>query len=279
MIKIMKTHSILLFLLTLTVFTPSYADSPHLSQDLVYLNNPIDPVCISDPERQATDNNNLIDLIKCGMAQSHYVADGQNDYLAEHGYYGWEWKDTSDPSVSTRGSSYYKTWDAGDHKYWVVDRYNGGGSGYFSTLSLLSRKDYHTIQLVALSGGDRCNGGIDEVIPKGNKLEYSVHITPSDLLGIAEGDSNDSKTPEDVSSCASCCTATAFFKVDRKGVSEFLYVDLSTRPKDNVVDDEGSYQGCFDGVVSSYLAKGVTKLDDKELREFVRRFHLRCVQK
>jgi hypothetical protein len=274
--KAMITYSTFLLLLIFSLFEASYATPPHFPQDLIYHDKPIDPVCISDPWE--VPQSGIIDLSKCSMAQAHYVFNGYNDVLIHEGYYGWEWKNLSDPESPMNGSGYYQAWDAGDHKYWVVTYYDGGGSGHFSAVNLLSRKNSHSIRIEAFNVGDRCNGGLDKVIPNGNKLLFSLWVTPVGLLGLANDSAEDSKTPDEVYGCAICCTATAYYKVDKKRNSEFLYVDLSDHEKDNTVESEGRYQACFDKLISSYIAEGKTKLDRPQLKEFVKRYHAICTK-
>jgi hypothetical protein len=262
-----------LMLYSLSIYQVSYAE-PRFPQEFMFLNKPIDPVCISHPWDDS--QHGMVDLNKCGMAQSHFVFDDYNDTLKNKGYYGWNWKDLSDPTVPNRGSGYYKFWDAGDHKFWVVAYFDGGGSGNFSTVSLFTRKDYHTVQMDILNSGDRCNGEVDKAMSQGNNLKFSTYITPADFFSLAD-DAKKDKAGENVYACASCCVATAYYEADSKDKKvKFLYVDLSTHPIDNMVDENEKYQVCFNKLLMSYVIKGKTKLNEVELKEFVKSYHDKC---
>jgi hypothetical protein len=265
------TYYLLLFILSIS--QTSYA-APRFPREFMFLNKPIDPVCISNPWDDS--HKGLVDLNKCGMTQSHFVFDNYNDLLKNKGYYGWNWKDLSDPNTLNRGSGYYKFWDAGDHQFWVVAYFDGGGSGNFSTVSLFTRKDYHTVQMEILNSGDRCNGEVDKAMSEGHTLKFSTYITPADFFELAD-DSLKEKTSEKVYGCASCCAANAYYEANSKNKkAKFLYVDLSSHPTDNTIDDNDKYQICFDKLLNSYLAKGKTKLDEAKLKVFVKDYHETC---
>jgi hypothetical protein len=269
-----KSLPALLLLLYYAPLHASHINPAHYPQELIFLNKPIDPLCLTFENGAQED----IDLNKCGMTKEHYSVDGTNDYFTKKGCYGWDWRDVSEGYVS-KGYSYYQAWDAGNHKYWIVTYFSGGGTGQFSSVSLLSRKDYHTVKFETLDNGDRCNGGVNDVNVKNNKLQYDINITPRALLDISNDNPDKVKKEYDgIYDCAVCCTADAVYEADQNGKSKLLYVDLSTHNKDNSIEDEEKDQVCFDKLLLSYIAKGETKLDPVKLNEFVKKFNETCIK-
>jgi len=127
-------------------------------------------------------------------------------------------------------------------------------------------------------GGDRCNGGIEDVNQKDNQLTYSKNLTPYDFLEISKQNPHNLRAYDDLDACAMCCIATASFKLDlnhptqpAKLLSVSLSEDLSG--EDDSKEDL-SYSACFYKLAKQYVNRGKSTLTETELMTFVDTFNV-----
>ena len=247
-------------------------DAAHFPADLLFQGKPVNPLCFDIMGRVVTTNE--YSLLACDSTQ-RTPAPSKNDIPAKAGLYGFEWEDQT---FHTHGFSYYKAWDAGNHRYWIFTANNGGGSGDFTSLSLYQRENNETILLVPIDGGDRCNGGINaediQTTPKG--LRYSTHFTPSDFLVIKGGNPHALQAYDDLAACAVCCVANAFYEVDQTLAIRLLYIELG-KTRANELPTQGKYEKCFNQVMSSWIARGQQHLEGAEIQQFMKAFNTTCV--
>ncbi|MCW0218210.1 MAG: hypothetical protein OJI67_07790, partial [Prosthecobacter sp.] len=107
---------------------------------LMYANKPIDSLCFSNQE----GNKAEIQLARCGAAAEKMTVKGQNADLLKKGYIGYDWQ-AAKSAYPAQGYSYYRFFDAGNQQYWLHTVNNGGGSGDFTAVSRVSRKNDNTM--------------------------------------------------------------------------------------------------------------------------------------
>jgi hypothetical protein len=239
--------------------------------ELTYAGKPIDPLCFFSME----GNSNTIDLTHCGIEKDKYKKIGENAELIKKGFIGFDWKESE---FSSQGYSYYKFFPAGNNQYWIYTLNNGGGSGDFTEINLVSRKNPTTLELKSIAGGDRCNGGVQDVSVQNQLLIYSANVSAYDFLDLAKDyNQHELKAYEDLAECAVCCVGKAFYQVDSKGASQYQYIDLGKDVKVKELPDQGKYQGCFNKLLVSYAAKN-PKMNEETLAKFVKEFNSTCVK-
>lgn len=258
--------------LSLTSAHAEHLNSSHYPADLQYANKPVDPLCFFDLD----NDKGIVHFNDCGIAKTQYTITEKNKNLTQQGFYGFDWKDNTS-NYPSAGSSYYKAWEAGNHHYWLFTDNNGGGSGDFTAINLYSRQNDTTAMLTTVASGDRCNGGISDVKEKNHKLEYGVNLTAYDLLTLAHHDSH-LKAYDNISACAACCIAKAYYTVDNQLKPQLLYVDLGHHQESDALPDQGDTQGCFNKVFNAYVSGGKNKLEVSALQQFVEKFNRTCMK-
>ena len=252
------------------------------SDELMYQGKPIDSLCLFETE----DTNGRADLRKCGLdSKKGRRISGHNQQLMSKGFVGYNYGWKINGSENTRGNSYYKEFGTVGRYVIVQMLNNSGGSGVFSSLSLVKR-DGDVIKISNLEGGDRCNGGLANVQRVGDganqRLVYSVNLTAYDFLTLSNDNPHHLKAYDDLAACAVCCAATAGYQRDI-GPTELahetlLYVDSGVYSKGaGHSASEPKYQACFDKLLTTYGQKNHGKIDSKQLALFVHQFNQQCV--
>lgn len=237
--------------------------------DLLFHKKKIDALCFFNME----GNPHEINLNQCGAAKAKYVITGRNAELIGKGYIGYNWHD-SGTDGSMQGYSYYKFFNAGEGRYWLYTVNSGGGSGEFTSVYLLKRKNSDTLEIKSLSEGDRCNGGVQDVSELNNELTFSANLTAYDFISLSKKSSSSIKAYDDLAACAVCCVAKAYYTVKLNKQPQFNYVALEhVNPGD--MPEQGTHQLCFNKLLASYGGK--TQLKLKQLDEFALQFNQRCM--
>lgn len=244
--------------------------STYAAPELMFSGKPVDSLCFYN----LPSNSKLIDLKTCGAKKENYTISGQNDDLIKKGYLGYIWKD---PSSNSQGDSYYKVFSAGANKYWVYTLNNTGGSGMFSAIHQVQQKTPDTLEIKTLMSGDRCNGGVQDVVETNNQLRFGVNLTPADFLVLANKNPNKIQAYDDLSACAVCCTARAFYELDPSLNLKLSYIDLGEDADIENMPNQGKYQECFNKLLASSISKKETKLNPQKFNEFVEQFNKSCV--
>lgn len=264
-------------------FNLSCALGASVPNALLYQSKPIDSLCFYEVQ----DAKHTVNLKQCGLhAEPGRYRTGYNNYLLDKGFIGFDYEWNIDSQSKSHGYSYYKPLGMLKQAAIIETLNNSGGTGQFSTISLMTRNN-HDITVKAYDGGDRCNHGIVDVKrmtgKTHDKLEYSVNLTSYDFLMLAEDNPHGLEAYTDLASCAACCQATAVFErpINENFANEtLLYVDLNAYPlsEDN---SEGSvtYQTCFDTLLAEYKEKYKAKLTPETLKQFTNAFNARCVKK
>ncbi len=194
---------------------------------------------------------------------------------------GWVTSAPLDPEDGREFDGYTVLGLAGDE---VVVHYmfNGGGTGYFSGIATLAIEDDELVRHEHLLQGDRCNGGVQEAHLEGETVDFTVSITPYDLLGLVEeGRALGLEAYVDLEASATSCIGEARFRHSlASGVGRFESVMFA----DGVLVDSpgwtGKYrhQSCFNALVEGYQQRDVRELGPAELRTLVAAFEAKCVE-
>ena len=147
--------------------------------------------------------------------------------------------------------------------------WNTGGTGFFSGLMILERKDAEFNIIETIAGGDRCNGGIYQArIDESGEIIYQQNITPYDMV-ILGGDPDrpfleSVKAYDDLDACAACCYGTAEYKGETlnainitPGIAEGLAAERTYAEGDAAREK----QICFDNRLRLRLEDGIMRYD------------------
>lgn len=270
-----KNQFLPLFIGLVFLSSAASATKQFVPADLQYQGKPVDSLCFGN----LADSGNQIDLKSCGATHEKYIVKGTQGLLGQKGYLGYDWQDPSVPSGGAQGFSYYQFFEAGNHQYWIYAINNGGGSGNFTDIFLVKRMDANTLQVKSVAGGDRCNGGVQDVTLKNGKLNFNVNLTAYDLIAMAEKKIPNVNAYDDLAACAICCAATANYAVDTQGKLQLHQVELDKNIKEEEMSEQGKFQACFNKLYVSYVKKNETNLDQAKVNAFAAAFKAECVGK
>ncbi len=246
----------------------SYASVP---KDLMLNNKPIDALCFFNME----GNSKTINLNNCGRSKYKYVIKGQNTMLSKKGFIGYVWQDPS-LNGATEGYSYYKIFNAGNHHFWLYTVNSGGGSGEFTAIQLIERKNANTLETQAITGGDRCNGGLQNVSETKHQLTYSVNLTAYDFMELAKNHNPSLKAYDDLAACAVCCVAKAVYAIGVDSKPQLQHIVLGNLKNAEEMPNQGKQQACFNKLLAAYAKSGKTHFKQNTLNEFVNKFNQTC---
>ncbi|KTD40227.1 hypothetical protein Lpar_1544 [Legionella parisiensis] len=240
--------------------------------DLMFHNKPIDPLCFFNIDGKT------IDLKQCGQEKEKYVIKGHNSQLIAQGYIGYNWQDPQFPD-SAEGYSYYRFFNAGENLYWLYTINSGGGTGNFTSIHRVKRKNTDTLEVETLVDGDRCNGGLQDVAEINNHLNFSQNLTAYDLIALSKNLDPKVKAYDDLAACAICCVAKAYYKVNSNMQLKLSYVDLGATEETQEMPDQGALQSCFNHLIASYVTAGKTQLKQDMLDGLAAKFKQTCKKK
>jgi len=247
------------------------APSVTIPNELMYRGKPIDSLCFAEiPE------SNLIDLRKCGAEKSNYVVKEGYEKLMNEGFMGYAWLDSDMPS-GPQGSTYYRFYPAGKSAFWIYAINNGGGSGVFTSILQIERRDVNTLAVKLIDGGDRCNGGLENVSVNNDIMSYSVNLTAFDVIALDNSDIK-LKAYEDLASCAVCCVAKAQYSLNADDKPVFEGIKFEKYASINEMPEQGSLQGCFNKLSFEYINKNDMALNQDQLHELVGKFTKLCTK-
>lgn len=269
----MNTHRITV-ILGLFISSIVWAVSSNVPHGLFFLAKPVDPLCFSN----LNSRSKVIDLKNCGLAKEKLVISGENSYLINQGFIGFDWQDPK-ASYPSQGESYYKGFNAGGNHYWIYTVNNSGGSGDFTAINAVKVKKAGLLEVSNLMSGDRCNGGIQDVKERNHHLFFSVNITAYDFLTLANDNPHHLKAYDDLETCAACCAAKAFYEVDSALKPQLNGVDLGAYAIDPAeMASHSRYQACFNTLLASHVKQGESRLNVAKLRQLVQEFNKTCVE-
>lgn len=254
---------------------PIHVYANALPSDFQYHGKPISAICIAELANGNSEGPTKVNLSECTREENKYKLVPYKPMI-EKGFVGFDYtaKKSSDSYEATE-SAYYKYLGMFKNSHVIYLVYSGGGSGSFTSVFLVDRKD-DSIEYVKniVATGDRCNGGISEVSLKDNKLLYSLNITPYDYIDLSEIKMPDVKAYDDLAACAACCQGTANYESDFER-SKFVSLDIGDAPEQN----QGTYQECFNKMLKDYKQQGKQTMSPIELKAFVEQFKTQCVKK
>lgn len=233
---------------------------------------PIDPFCFQQVEDRFVPR----DCLDEGMA----VKETQPDYAADGRWVERIYRFTDMPADEPGGESSAGYRYVGETPQGTVieTRFWGGGTGQFSSVMVL-RRDGEAVEVVDTPfGGDRCNGGVQEVAVRDGVLTASAAITPYDLLAIALDDEPPVEAYDDIAACAICCVGTVAFTGD---TLDGVTLGMEGGPAQPFSEPgDTTPQGCLDALVKERGAweKPVT-LDRAALSDLGQAFLARCLPK
>jgi hypothetical protein len=248
------------------------ASHAKIPDDFMFHDHPINPLCFF----YMADDSGLLNIKKCSAENSTYIITGHDKDLIKDGYTGYDWQDP-ESSNSSQGYSYYKLFEAGNNLYWLYAINNGGGTGNFTAINLVKRKNKDYLTIKTLAGGDRCNGGIDDVSIKNNQLTFSVNLTPSTLIALSNKPDSSIKAYDDIAACAVCCVAKAFYTTNSDYQLQLKYVVPIKTQNIDEMPDQGTYQACFNQLFDSYTL-GKNQLNQEQLEKFIGQFKQICIK-
>lgn len=247
------------------VFSASVACAQHSAQvtnpqpTLKWKNEIISPACLdaANPLEQPAHLIQKVNLSKCQTSEVKMSSDGWISLDYKEGGY----------------TSYKVSGELGN-KQLVETLVNGGGSGRFSNVLLVSvDNDSLTIDK-RYGGGDRCNGGVESSYVENGKVIINYHVTPYDMLSFAKGDYKPLAPYKDLENSAGSCFAIARYQDDKILQS----VILSAKPQlDSSWTARYRYQACFNDVYVKQQQMSST-LSPKELEDFAGVFYRTCVK-
>lgn len=226
----------------------------------------------SDANAPASDK---INLFQCTREESKYKLTPYKPAI-EKGFIGFDYtlKNSKEKYVQTE-SAYYKYLGKFNNFHVIYLVYSGGGSGSFTSVFLVDRSGDNLEYMKTIIGiGDRCNGGINEVSLKDNKLIYSLNITPYDYIDISQVRFSDLKAYDDLAACAACCQGTANFESDFEK-ENFVSINIG----EEIDQTQGVQQECFNKILKEKKLQGKQTLSPQELKEFVEQFKTTCLNK
>jgi uncharacterized protein YecT (DUF1311 family) len=148
----------------------------------------------------------------------------------------------------------------------VTVDYWGGGTGQFSSVYKLVRNgDILTGSLITV-GGDRCNGGVNDVkVVDGRTVRVSFNGSPYDLAAQVLADAEQASA---LPSCAICCTGTATREFS-PGDKEGRLIELTVEHDRDIANDEKALL-CLNRILGLSGGQSVTLGADKARAAFQR---------
>ncbi|GGI79291.1 hypothetical protein [Legionella impletisoli] len=271
--------SVTLFTLFLTSY--SFASDVRFPQILLFNGKPIDPLCFYE----AGETHGNVDLSTCGLhSEPGRSITGKNTHLTDKGYFGYDYSWKMEQGASSQGYSYYKPLGMLNQSVIIETLNNSGGTGEFSSLSMVSRNN-NQLSINAFQSGDRCNAGINEAKrienESGDRLVYSINLTPYDFLVLAHDNPHDVKAYDELSACAACCVATAVYERSIGpdfNKEQLLHIQLTVQETNSQEDSFGpKYQACFDNLLQVYQKQYNGKLEPNVLKQLTHEFNRQCV--
>ena len=258
-----------------TLFGQSVAPiamGPQAAAAFVYRGKPVHPFCVDFPVDEHDAVNRLAD---CTHAQAAPRIDKRGFLTAED-------EDQAHAIVRRPFSSYRIFARKGD-RFLLATTTSGGGTGIFDSLLWVSLDDGSLKMAESIADGDRCSGGLDDFDVHESAVEFSQHLTPEDVLRLAEAPFEQ----DSIEYSALSCFARAHFIYDAAGEKLILksitlrYEFGAPARAGKVEDREGwtglfAAQSCFNRLFNEHIEEKRATLDQALLRQFGQEFASRC---
>lgn len=245
------------------------------SQDFTYKGEPIEPNCIAKFFGDSSSYDPIhLDRDPCQVkkhALDPHPPKGLMGYATtDGGYIYYEHLGTIPLEDVKQYLSKNHLKDLKDPFYHLVYyQWSGGGTGHFTSIDVVE-KSGNTLKLIdSITGGDRCNGGISDVVFKDGILTYKKNVTPWALYTLIYGNS-----PVNFSDCAICCMGQVSYQGSSITSFTFAHDGVEALPV-----EPGLPQGCYNQIIKLTLAEGKKTLTLKELKSFIQKIKEHCVDK
>jgi hypothetical protein len=248
----------LFLMMAVFVFTPRvYGDS---GNSFLYKGKPIHPSCLDALIVDGTGEKK-VNLAECSKTKSE-VKLNSDGMLVSMG--------VAEEGMREPFFAYKVLGKFGDLT--LLDyQWGGGGTGYFSGIMAVRRQRKWLEKVYDVFGGDRCNGGLSDVVVRDGKVFADVNVTSGELLDLLPSQKALGLTSMELEICAMCCVATATFQVDpATGKGELVgatfgkdLLEERADPKEPITP-----QDCFNQVCNGFIKAGKLKLNLLELEDF-----------
>jgi hypothetical protein len=262
----------------------AYVAPTQLPPALLFSDKPINSGCF-----EFFEGSSEIDLKTCTLKDDKSIVKKQNPDRIKKGFIGFESQDANGISRW----DYYKVFDAGNGYYWIYVDFSGGGSGTFTSIQLVKRKNAETLEIQDIQGGDHGYHGIDDVKEQDHQLSFSVKMQAGDLATgeFMPGYKNPNKL--DGTEFLSSPTGPmfkAFYELDAKDPAKprLKYIDLLGDKKDvdankaqqylKAAQQGASIRDCLNNFALFYQGQGKSKLNVEEANQFLKKFNEICVK-
>lgn len=248
-------------LLALCITATPLISAAAISDALTYQGNPVHPACFDVNLDQAT--RKTINLKACSADKSKVTL--------KDGYYT-----NQDEKIRQETFTRYAVIGHQDDRYLVVSGSWTGGSGFFTEVTWYKKSGDSLITLKTLASGDRCNGGVASE----GAWQYSVNLTPVDMLSLANGGLPKINAYQDLDASAAGCVAKAIYQFNpEKQVAVFKSIQLNKKPLS--IDKwvlELKYQYCFNRLYNTFVESNRTTFAQVDLDHFKNQFETICME-
>lgn len=256
---------------------PGISDAADISPNILYRDEPIDPLCFDNGLVVTRPEGAWVDLDKClndaGVSVENVIPQKTGPLTPnENGFIGYDFT-MGDSEFPSSGMALYKYVGPITGGFVIQTIYNTGGTGFFSSLNIIERQNGRIHIARTLAGGDRCNGGIRDARIEDGKVHFSVNITPADII-YGYGGAPESEA-YDIEVSAASCFAEALY-TDGTFTSIVLNGDIFTGVDDPAVDNGFADQPCFNKVFGDYLSSGRGRLTPEQVKTFTADFRREC---
>jgi hypothetical protein len=247
------------------------AFATELPEALKYQGNPIDPLCFKDTMTSGPEP----DLKVCSDPKLKESIEILPEKNRNNDSIGYMYKKV--PFEDRYAYVYYRYIGSHEGREVILVNVSGGGTGQFSFVLGMKRKGDKLIEDKDYAGGDRCNGGINEVVIKNGKVIITENVTPSDLYELAEVQPpNGLKAYEVLDGTPHACLGqsqtedgrfVAYMPTKELYFSK-THIDSKTR--------EESYNDCFMGLYKDVPFQETWS--PAQIKELMNRFNQTCFQ-
>jgi len=263
----------------IALFTWTTALVPASAEDVQFTDNrpsplivdgkPVDTICLMHLSNEDSSWRDPIDLGHCG--HDDIVIKSQS---ADPRMTGFSYDYRNSPSEMRQPYFLYRFLGPYRGHSLLFVEYGGGGTGEFTGIISLDIRGYILKPVDSLASGDRCNGGLWHVSLAGGHLSYHQHITPYDLVALADG-APKLEAYKDLEASASSCVANVNYQD-----AQWASVSLSDP---DLMDQAGwtdqfRHQACFNGVYRAFAARHETELDRNGVNRFTKAFSESCLR-
>ena len=156
------------------------------------------------------------------------------------------------------------------NKYFIGTSDCGGGTGIFSSITILELKGSLLSEVASVCAGDRCNGGVGNTSYKDGKIYFSQNITSDDLYIMAI---NPSEKPQvSLDYCAMCCVGEANYEYDVNSKETTFISFQSFLDSENEEPEDGTDLEYFYYLLDKHLSENGDQLNQDQLDNFVTEF-------